>query len=377
MLTYAEVKAAKAKEKDYALSDGNGLYLRIWPNGKKVWLFQKKINGKVQKKTLGEFPAMGMSDARTAVKKLTGELIETTSTENRRKEIQGMTLRKVYDAWFMLKQDEVKNWKDISSRFNNYVLPTLGSKTFGDIIPMDVVDALKPLADAQKLDTVQRICIWLKQLEDYAFNAGIVETLKLQKISKLFKSPKSSHIPSIHPDELPEFFKCVFASPRTTFQIVCLTKIAFYTLLRPGEYTAMKWEWIKDDVIEIPAEYMKIKRPHRVHISKQLNAILASMPKINEYVCFSNVASSGHLTSETLGAYFKRIGYKDKLTPHGIRSIGRTWMAENKVPFEVAELSLAHSVGSQTVQAYNRTDLLEERKDAMQRWCNFVDEQMK
>ena len=64
MITFAEAKGAKPKQKDYTLTDGNGLYLRVWPNGKKVWLFQKKINGKIQKKTIGIFPDMGIKEAR-------------------------------------------------------------------------------------------------------------------------------------------------------------------------------------------------------------------------------------------------------------------------------------------------------------------------
>lgn len=377
MITFAEAKAAKPKQKDYTLTDGNGLYLRVWPNGKKVWLFQKKINGKIQKKTIGIFPDMGISDARLSAKSLTDELTVSTSDESRKREIQSMTFRQVYDAWFELKQDEVKNWRDISGRFKNHVLPKLGSKAFGSLLPLDVLDALKPLVTDKKYETIKRICIWLKQIEDYAFNAGIIETERLQKISKLFKQPKGEHRATLPPDEIKTFFKEALTSPRASLDIINLIKVAFFTLLRPGEYTAMKWEWVKEDIIEVPAEFMKMKRPHRVPISKQLKTMLEQIPHRGEFVFYTPRAHDGHYSINALTVFFKRIGYKDRLTPHGIRSIGRTWMAENKVPFEVAELSLAHSVGSQTVQAYNRTDLLEERKEAMQRWCNFVDEQMK
>ncbi len=358
MITFAEVKAAKPKEKDYTLSDGNGLYLRVWPNGKKVWLFQRKINGKYQKKNIGIFPQMGISDARLSARSLAEELTVTTSDEVRKKEIQSMTFRQVYDAWFELKQDEVKNWKDISGRFENHMLPKLGSKIFSSILPFDVLETLKPLVEDKKYETIKRICIWLKQIEDYAFNAGIIETERLQKVSKLFKRPKAEHRATIPPNEVKAFFKDAFTSPRATIDIINLIKVAFFTLLRPGEYTALKWEWIKEDVIEIPGEFMKMKRPHRVPITTQLQAVLKQIPQRGEFVFYTSRAHDGHYSINALTTFFARIGYKDKLTPHGIRSIGRTWMAENKVPFEVAELCLAHSIGSQTVQAYNRTDLL-------------------
>ena len=353
MITYAVAITAKPKEKDYTLSDDNGLYLRVWPNGTKVWLFKKSINGKIQKKTLGRFPEVGISEARFTAKALTEELTCTTSDDARAKEISSQTLKQVYEAWFMLKQAEIKNWRDISSRFENYILPKLGNKRFASILPLDVQECLKPLVIAGKLDTIKRICIWLRQIEDYAYNAGIIETLRLQKISKLFRQPATEHRPAIEPAELPEFFKMVQSTPKTTVQTFSLLKVAFYTLLRPGEYTLMKWDWIHDDVIEVPAEYMKMKRPHRVPISTQLKSVLNELPRRGEFVFYSASASSGHISLGCLGVYLKRIGYKNRLTAHRIRSVGRTWMSENKISFDAAELCLAHSVGSQTVQAYN------------------------
>lgn len=376
MITYAVAKTAKPKEKDYTLTDGNGLYLRIWPNGKKVWLFKKSINGKIHKKTFGDFPDIGISEARLATKNLTKELTATISDEIKQKEIKSMSLRKVYDAWFMLKKDEIKNWQDISSRFENHVLPKLGHKTFGSILPMDVLECLQPLSKAGKLETIKRICIWLKQLEDYAYNAGIIDTERLQKISKLFKRPSVEHRPAIHPSELKYFFQIALNSPRTSINMMAIIKVAMYTLLRPGEYAVMKWSWIHDGIIEVPAEFMKMKRIHRVPISKQLQAVLDNIPRRNDYVFYSAGSASGHISESSLGIFLKRIGYQNKLTAHGIRSVGRTWMAENKISFDVAELCLAHSVGTQTVQAYNRTDLLDERREAMQKWCDFVETQL-
>ena len=47
-------------------------------------------------------------------------------------------------------------------------------------------------------------------------------------------------------------------------------------------------------------------------------------------------------------------------------------MTEHRVAFDVAEQCLAHSVGSQTVQAYDRSDLLDERRKVMQEWCDYL-----
>ena len=82
------------------------------------------------------------------------------------------------------------------------------------------------------------------------------------------------------------------------------------------------------------------------------------------------------LVLETVNA-FRRAGLQGTQTVHGFRATGRTWMAENNVRFEVAEACLAHQEKSAVVRAYSRTDYLEERREVMQRWNDFVDSQLR
>ena len=118
---------------------------------------------------------------------------------------------------------------------------------------------------------------------------------------------------------------------------------------------------------------MKMKRSHRVPISKQLKKLLEHRAKVSEFILFSPRNLEKHILPDTLEKFLRTHGFRGVLVPHGVRSIGRTWMSETRVPFDVAELCLAHAVGSQTVQAYDRSDLLEERKKVMQEWCDFVE----
>ena len=59
-------------------------------------------------------------------------------------------------------------------------------------------------------------------------------------------------------------------------------------------------------------------------------------------------------------------------TIHGIRSVGRMWMHQNGVPFEVAESCLTHVVGSAVTRAYLRTDYFDERREALEKWHEFL-----
>jgi integrase len=61
------------------------------------------------------------------------------------------------------------------------------------------------------------------------------------------------------------------------------------------------------------------------------------------------------------------------VTVHGFRSTFRDWAAEvANVPREVAEMSLAHQVGSDVERAYARSDLLEKRRVLMSDWSKFI-----
>ena len=151
--------------------------------------------------------------------------------------------------------------------------------------------------------------------------------------------------------------------------------IGFYTLLRPGEYCALEWQWIdmKNQCISIPADVMKMKRMHVVPISTQLQKILENRPRFGEYVLTSPDRPGSHIGTAAQENFFRRHGMKGVLVPHGIRSIGRTWMAEERIDHDIAEMCLAHRVGTSVELAYNRTDFLELRRDAMQRWCDYVE----
>lgn len=117
-----------------------------------------------------------------------------------------------------------------------------------------------------------------------------------------------------------------------------------------------------------------MKRPHTVPISTQLMVLLQNRPRVSEYVFPATQGKQNQPFSENATSLFlRRHGMQGRLVPHGIRAIGRSWMFDNGIDFDVAELCLAHTIGNQTVRAYLRSDRLDERRTAMQSWCDFVE----
>lgn len=372
MLTIIEVRAAQTKNKNYLLNDGSGLFLRVEPSGAKRWVLNRSIKGQHVSKVLGIFPDMTLKDARLEAQRLSVELRALKATKT-------VDFLSVYKEWLALKKTQIKNWVDIDRRFNKYLLPRFSSVAFREITPTALIEELKSdLGRRAKLETLKRICGELRSLETFAYNSGLIDQLRWQNLAAVFPSPahKRKNRPSVGYSELPEVLcklKAEGIKSHTTWSVLLC---GFYTLLRPGEYTAMRWDWIdfKDKTITVPAEIMKMKREHVVPMSRQLIALLEGLPRTSDYV-FPSPQRNGDrpVSTNSASQFLRRNGFADVLVPHGIRAIGRSWMFDNAVPFEVAELCLAHSVGSSTVQAYVRSDRLEERREVMQRWCDYVE----
>jgi integrase len=60
--------------------------------------------------------------------------------------------------------------------------------------------------------------------------------------------------------------------------------------------------------------------------------------------------------------------------PHGFRSTFRDWAAEQTAyPDEIRKAASGHTVGDAVKEAYQRTDLLDKRRNLMSEWSNFLD----
>jgi integrase len=152
------------------------------------------------------------------------------------------------------------------------------------------------------------------------------------------------------------------------------------TAARSGEVRGATWDEIdfRNRVWTIPADRMKAGKPHRVPLSDQATAVLQSrLPfrKDSNWV-FSNTGRSpisdmtltkvlrdNKILSDTPGR---------TATAHGFRSSFRDWASEHQVSRDLAERALAHTIHNATEAAYHRTDLLEQRRDVMQRWANYT-----
>lgn len=150
------------------------------------------------------------------------------------------------------------------------------------------------------------------------------------------------------------------------------------TWVRPGEAVRTRWADIDIDnsVWNIPAEFMKMKKPHKVPLSKEALRVLESMKAISghrEWVFPSIKAPLNHMHEQTANAAIIRMGFGGELVAHGMRSIARTAAEESgKFRTDVLEAALAHSKKDEIIAAYNRAEYLAERVGLMQWWSDYL-----
>ena len=151
-----------------------------------------------------------------------------------------------------------------------------------------------------------------------------------------------------------------------------MLEYAILTASRASEVRCATWDEVDRDrrVWTIPADRMKTGREHTVPITNRMNDLLGSLTPLpdNPHI-FTGKSESGRLPMYVMRKVIRNLGYT--VTQHGFRSTFRDWAAETGADWAVAEYSLAHYVGNATVRAYQRSDLLKERRLLMEDWATY------
>lgn len=391
-LTDSKLRTAKPEDKEYNLSDGDGLYLRVKPNGTKLWLFNyyRPDNKKRANLSFGAYPDVTLAIARERrrhARSLLSEGIDPQVHQQEQVEIakakdeaSSNTFLKIAGLWLEMKKHEVTadyaedSWRSLEM----YILPDLANKTIDQIRAPIVISLLRPLEADGKLETVRRLCQRINEIMSYAVNHGFLNANPCADIRKVFKKPSKKHMPTIKPDELPLLMADIHngrIDPTTKYQILW----SLHTLVRPNESAGTRWDEIDFEakVWNIPADRMKMERSHRVPLTDQAIEILNRMKPISghrPHVFPSYRNPLGHIHEQTANAALKRLGYGGRLVAHGIRSLGSTTLNEQRFNPDAIEAALSHSDDNEIRRAYNRSDYFDQRIIMMEWWSKHIEQ---
>ncbi|CTT61141.1 MULTISPECIES: integrase domain-containing protein [Enterobacteriaceae] len=390
-LTNTEVLRAKALEKDLTLHDGDGLFLIVKTSGKKLWRFryQRPTTKQRTMMGLGAFPALSLADARRLradYLALLANGIDPQIQAEVAEEEQQIALDSIFSTvaanWFQLKSKSVTPdyAKDIWRSLEKDVFPAIGEIPVQQIKARTLVEALEPIKARGALETVRRLVQRINEIMIYAVNTGLIDANPASGVGMAFEKPKKKNMPTLRPEELPKLMRSLVMS-NLSVPTRCLIEWQLLTLVRPSEASGTRWAEIdlEAKLWTIPAERMKAKREHIVPLSSQALNILEVMKPISahrEYIFPSRNDPKQPMNSQTANAALKRIGYAGKLVAHGMRSIASTAMNETGFNSDVIESALAHIEKNEVRRAYNRALYLEQRKELMQWWGNFIKKAM-
>lgn len=360
MLTERKIQKLPPKDKRYSVALGDGLSIRIYPSGSKTWLFRFYEYGTVRDLTLGKYPDLSLAQVRQIVRRKRAELKLSPS--------KGISFGYAFKLW-KKKKRKLKTYKKECQLIKLHLLPALGTTALDDITAPRVIVILAPLEN--KLPTLRHVLMRLNEILELAVCAGLIAQNPCRKLSKIFAPHTPAHRPYIPADELKNFF-ILFKDEPLWLQLYAL--FSTYSLLRPIEVSSIRWDWIEDGILTIPAEKMKMGRTHRVPLCKDIVKILemikSLITKRSSYVWA--FGRGDHINKQYLSTFILKTPLKGKLCHHGLRATSRTWLKSQGIEFHIAEDALAHTSGDVTVRAYLRDDYLEERKEIMQRWWQFI-----
>ncbi|WP_339739855.1 tyrosine-type recombinase/integrase, partial [Candidatus Regiella insecticola] len=281
--------------------------------------------------------------------------------------------------WFKIKQSSItaNHARDVWRSLERDIFPVVGQVGIQEIKARTLITALEPVKAKGALETVKRLTQRLNEIMIFAVNCGLIDANPAGGIGKAFEKPKKKNRPALTPRELPELMQALSVAS-IELQTRLLIEWQLLTITRPSEAAGARWSEINYDLREwrIPAERMKMRRDHVIHLSSQALAVLDALKPISahkNYLFPSSKNALQPMNSQTANAAIQRMGYRGRLVAHGMRSIASTALNEKEFNPDVIEAVLAHTGRDSVRNAYNRSSWLEQRKVLMDWWGEFVE----
>lgn len=389
VLTQFSIVKAKPAEKPYKLSDGGGLHLLVRPGGGKLWRFRYRFAGRENMLALGSFPSVSLAtarDRRDEAKKLIAAGTDPADKRKLDKVALEVANRNTFGALvseYISKLEENGSAQSTLAK-NRWLLEDLASplakRPISAITPAEILLLLQRIEKTGRRESARR----LRGTIGSVFRHAIV-TLRATNdptfaLRGALLKPNVQHRAAITDErELGALMRSIdeydgWPTLRAALQLVALT------MTRPGDVRHMRRSEIvfPKAVWRIPAERMKMRRPHDVPLSTQALAILRDVWELSDrgdLVLPSIRTVSKPLSEGAMNSALRRMGYaQDEVTAHGFRSSASTILNERGFNPDVIEAALAHQDENDVRRAYNRATYWPERIKLMQDWADLLDE---
>lgn len=390
MLTYIQINAAKPREKAWSLSDSQGLLLVIQPNGSKLWRFKYRFLDKQKTLHLGGWPQVSLADARVRRDEAKRKVAEglDPALEKKRARIAAKyaaanTFEDVAKEWLV--KCERDGLAPVTVDKIRWLLakayPIIGTIPIAQITPHEALAVLRKVEATGAFESARRMRSVLSRVFRYG-----VATVRCDKdvaadLRGAIASPKVKHFAAItKPSEVGALLRAIdgYSGHKVT---VMAMRLSPHVLLRPGELRQAEWADIdfEEAIWFIPAERMKMRRPHRVPLSRQVIDMLRELHEHTHwwkylFPCLGKPRKP--MSENAVNQGLRKLGYtSDQMTAHGFRAMAATLLNEKgEWNPDAIERQLAHVDTNQVRRAYARGEYWDERVQMIQSWSDYLDE---
>lgn len=380
--------------------DGGGLYLQVSKSGSKSWAFRYTLNKKIHYMGLGSFPDWSLAEARERARRcrqLLDDGVDPMMRRNEEREVREVaeanakkmarTFKQCADEYYESHKADWKNKKHSSQWINtltSYAFPHFGHRPIGSITTDHIRDALKPQWKS-KSETLSRVLQRIRTVINFAAAMGYCPGLDGEAWTQikmtLGKQKEATNYAACPHEQVGAVMRAVIDGTSSD-----TVKLAFQFIVlnasRSGEVRGAIWDEIDTArrIWSIPKERMKANRAHTVPLSKEASAVLEQAKLLQPQNLVNGKKPTGLIFPNTKKTALSDMTFTQLLrrmqllhTAHGFRASFRTWGSEvAEYEHDVLEIALAHIVGDKTVQAYQRSNMVERRRQLMQDWAEYI-----
>lgn len=384
-LTDQKIRQAKPRDVRYTMADGRGLTLVVEPNGSKLWRFRYRFQGKPSTLGLGAYPIMTLAEARErtidAQRLLAAAKNPSEHFQRRRKsaaaeQTLGELVQSFLDDTWQAK-GSAANTKRKDQRLQRYIAAEVTR-------PVAALDApylssvFRQMTEANGYQTAAYALALTRKVLDEQVQRGKLPnnpatSVKLDASKKVKGESRAAITDATKlPALLSDIKKRGTLSPlvRLGLQLLALT------VPRPAELLHAQWSEFDLDGAEpmwrIPAERMKLRVPHMVPLSKQAVTLLKAMRELSTGAFVLSEDGKTTLADKSFRDALQRLGYSGVHSAHGFRSTFSTLLHEQGCSSDAIEAALAHKIPG-VKGIYNRAHLLEQRRELLQKWADYLD----
>ncbi len=381
-------RKAKPSAKPYKLADANGLYLYVSNAGARRWRYDYRHEGKRKTLSIGAYPYVGLADARAKLEEARKLLADGIDPAIHKRKVRQKRELEQRNTFAMLADEYITRLEDKGrapatlekNRWLKSLVPSqVQSLPISDITSSDVLEVLQAIEASGRRESAHSVRTFIGSVFRHAISTLRVEYDPTYALRSSLLPPKVTPRAAITDPRKIGALMAAIDDYDGWITVAAALRFNALTFARPGEVRLATWDEIdlEDAVWRIPAERMKMRRPHDVPLSNQAAVLLNRVRRISGRgkLIFPSIRSAQRPLSENaMNSALRRMGFtKDEMTAHGFRAMASTVLNEQGYRMDVIESQLAHIEPNKVRRAYNRALYWHERQQMMQEWADFLD----